>query len=447
MQTNDAETAEQIAALESVAPKFGLERLEEMNDVEQMAQVKDLGNFSGDARLKELGWLYEEQRSEFDALDFIGRMRLDCGRDLWGWEEFHSGVLTWLLDPSGSHAMGDRFLTEFLRTVGALPEIQTADWSCAGIIPEWRNQVDGEWGYLDILILNDSEQILCAIENKVFSSEHSEQLTRYRKALADRYPDFTRYHVFLSPKGTSPYREKEREAWTPATYATVLNIIQRIVEDNDNPVKEDVRAFLSQYATTLRRNIVPDTNTNIREMVRAIYSEHKEAIELIIQHKPDYIAEMKERFRAAIKQQLKWIPDWEEPKIVFFRSADWDRFEAFKTGTGWGNPGSLVTFGFDLREDRPTLIFTLGPGSEERAREKIYQSASRVRGELRTSYTRLDVKGPILDDADVANWIDEEATRAKIEAWVKNFAENEFPAMNDVIVNCLREYEAEQNGG
>ena len=54
----------------------------------------------------------------------------------------------------------------------------------------------------------------------------------------------------------------------------------------------------------------------------------------------------------------------------------------------------------------------------------------------------------ILDDEDLCNW-DDPATRAKIEAWVKNFAENEnqFPAMNDVIVNCLREYEAEQNGG
>ena len=84
---------------------------------------------------------------------------------------------------------------------------------------------------------------------------------------------------------------------------------------------------------------------------------------------------------------------------------------------------------------------------DEHARDKIYKSANRVSRELRGSYTRLDVKGPILDDSDVDNWMDEEATRAKIEAWVKNFAENEFPAMNKVIVNCLSKYEAEQNGG
>ena len=39
------------------------------------------------------------------------------------------------------------------------------------------------------------------------------------------------------------------------------------------------------------------------------------------------------------------------------------------------------------------------------------------------------------------------ATRAKIESWVKVFAENEFPAMNKVIMKCLENYEAENNSG
>lgn len=424
-----------------------LQGLERMITVELTDQIEALEKFAGDKLLMELGELFEEQRSEFDALDFIGQTRLGSGSSLWSWEEFHSGVLAWLLDPRQSHGIGDKFLSGFLTHAGVQTAEHFGDWSAASVQQEWLNEVDGEWGYLDILILNESEQTLCAIENKVFSGEHSEQLTRYRKALADSYRDFTRHHVFLTRRGTLPYREQEREYWMPTTYATVLNIVQQIVDDNSSPSKEDIRAFLRQYATTLRRNIVPDTSTNIREMVRAIYSGHKGAIDLIIQHKPDYIAEMKQAFRTVIKQQPeKWILDWEEREIVFFRSTDWDRFEAFKTGTGWGNLKSLVTFGFDLREECPTLIFTLGPGSDEHAREKIYQAANHVSREMKTSYTRLDVKGPILNDSEVENWMDEEATRAKIEAWVKNFAENEFPAMNEVIVNCLREYEAEQAG-
>ena len=36
------------------------------------------------------------------------------------------------------------------------------------------------------------------------------------------------------------------------------------------------------------------------------------------------------------------------------------------------------------------------------------------------------------------------SVRSKIEAWVEKFAIEQFPAMNEVIVKCLEEYEAEQ---
>jgi len=50
----------------------------------------------------------------------------------------------------------------------------------------------------------------------------------------------------------------------------------------------------------------------------------------------------------------------------------------------------------------------------------------------------------ILDEADYGIGWDDGTTRAKLEAWVTQFAAKEFPAMNEVIVNCLREYEAEE---
>ena len=70
--------------------------------------------------------------------------------------------------------------------------------------------VGGQQGYLDILIVNQGQQILCAVENKVFSSEHSNQLTRYRKALEESsYSTFAKYLVFLTPQGTFPHVRKK----------------------------------------------------------------------------------------------------------------------------------------------------------------------------------------------------------------------------------------------
>ena len=60
-----------------------------------------------------------------------------------------------------------------------------------------------------------------------------------------------------------------------------------------------------------------------------------------------------------------------------------------------------------------------------------------------SSYTRLDVKGPITEEADYDDW-DDPAVRAKILDWIADFAENKFPEMNAVIVESLRECEAQR---
>ena len=64
---------------------------------------------------------------------------------------------------------------------------------------------------------------------------------------------------------------------------------------------------------------MPDSNTNIAELVRKIYLEHREAIELVIQHKPDLVDEMKQIFRDAIKRQDKWRLDCEDVGFLRFQ--------------------------------------------------------------------------------------------------------------------------------
>ncbi len=427
--------------------------MEEGVNSEYRALLALRASTGANADMAKLEGLIEEQHSEFDALAFLG---------VSGSEEFHSRFLSWLLDPRGSHGDKHQFLSGFvletiaqarsagIRTV-TLSDRPGFDWSATTVMPEWRNVVDGREGYLDILLLNRDERFLCAVENKIFSNEHSEQLTRYRLALAEGYPGFDKHHVFLSPRGTFPIRPEEQEHWTPVSYATVLQLVEQSISNRVSLLPEDVSAFLGQYATTLRRRIVADTDTNVRQLARQIYLEHRQAIELLIEHKPDFVSEGKEIFKAAIDHQQGWVLDWEEPReprLLFFRSVDWDGFDAFKTGTGWGS-GSLVTFGFDFRQGHPQLICTLGPGTDEAVRRAIHSGVaqhpdlfSRAGESFSGSYTRLDVKGPITTDADYDNW-DDEAVRDKMVRWVEAFAVNEFPEMNRVIRDCLCGYESQ----
>ena len=430
-----------------------LEELEESLAAERWCQVLALEQFALAEPLNELEKLIAEQRNEFDALDFMGQLRMGSGKPFWGDEEFQSNLLAWLLDPQRSHGTADYFLRSFLRQTDAPSRMLEADWSAAGVHREWINLVDGQWGYLDILVLNEAGQALCAIENKVFSSEHSEQLTRYRRALAERYPDFTRHHVFLTPGGIDAYLEEERRFWVPVAYATVLDIVQQIVDDKCNSVDENVRAFLQQYATTLRRNIVPDTS--IAQRARQIYLQHREVMDIIIENQIDWVAETKQMLKEAIAGQEIWRLDVEDGRFVRFRSADWDQFGSMQTGSGWApRSGALLLFQFGFDDEVPWLNLALSTGNADNnpVRAKLFDAVRQHPTLFKVKTTSLidgwvilhEEPDYILDDADYGVRWDDGSVRDKIEAWVSDFAINRFPPMNQVIVDCLREYEPKQ---
>ena len=199
-------------------------------------QSPDLLKFFADLR-----HAIAEEREQFDAVDLITPRA-------WASEEFHSRVISWLLEPSAHHRQSGHFIAALLNATMAPPALLTADWSGAEVHQEWENVVDGERGYLDILILDQGNQNLVAIENKTFSQEHSNQLTRYQRALATEYPDFTRHHILLSPAGVSPYLERDREYWRPAGYTVIHDAIQEVLETSvADPDAERPAANLRHY--------------------------------------------------------------------------------------------------------------------------------------------------------------------------------------------------------
>ncbi len=448
MSTFDNRTRERGPDLESAVS--ALRRLDsliaDVND-EQLAAL-----CRASSSLEPLERLAEEQRAEFDALDFIGKSAWVEGRTLWGSEAFHSNVLAWLLNPRETHGYGDRFLKPFLLTAGAGPAEGLGDWSGAEVTPEWGNLVEGQQGYLDILIVCRAERALCAIENKVFSEEHSEQLTRYRKALERDYPSFARSYVFLTPASTLPFREEERAHWTSLGYDVVFDIVRQMVESKDGPTKEGVDEFLRQYAVTLRRNIMPDTS--ISQMARKIYLEHQEAMDLIIANRPSWGPEAMPVLKEAIEDQKDWILDVEDRACVRFRSADWDQYERTRTGIGWApRSNALLLFQVWFYNNRPYLDLALSTCNEVngRLREKLFDVVRQYPRLFKPSgnsliddWAILHKSEYILNDSDYGVSWDDGSTFAKMKEWVVGFAEREFPAMNEVIVNCLREYEVEQ---
>ena len=123
--------------------------------------------------------LLESKLSSFNIFEAVGMTRQEIR---------HSYFLSFLLNPSESHYFGDLFLKKFL--ISSLLSFKNPPFSAISIdVANLEDaEVKREYKNIDILIYSSSEKIVVAIENKVDSSEHSDQLNKYREIIES---DFT----------------------------------------------------------------------------------------------------------------------------------------------------------------------------------------------------------------------------------------------------------------
>ena len=439
MTVQDAETDPNSQLLDRAMPAIA--RLEASLADEHEASRLALHSANLLDTLTNLGHAIAEESEQLDALDLIAP---DMSAD----EKLNSRIISWLLKPSAHHRQAGHFIAALLNATMAPTPLLATDWSTAQVFLEWRKDVDEQWGYLDILILNRDYRNLIAIENKTFSQEHSNQLTRYRRALADAYPGFARHHIFLSPAGLPANLERDRKHWQPASYSVIHNAIQEILETG--VAEPNANALLQIYATTIRKNVMPDTS--IDRQARRIYLEHREALDRILAKKPNWIEETKPMLREAVSKHSFWKLDREEAQFVRFRAAEWDEFPSSRTGTGWApNSHALLLFQFRFDDETPYLDLGLSNAGSENAgiRAALFDAVRQnpavfkpTRNSLTDGWMILHEEPHyILEPTDYGPAWDDGTARRKIEAWIDKFAAEQFPEMNRIIVDCLRRHQ------
>jgi len=174
----------------------------------------------------------------------------------------HSSILGWLMTPSETHGLGDRFLKSFLASAlsgqsdGSMAmEIKGADLSGA--------LVDIEKQSIDIFILCKKQNWAFVVENKYGSKQHSDQLTRYKDSIHSQFGDsFTICGIFL----TLDHEEPKDEGYVLARYDTICNILDEFVSSEGwkgFDVKQDARLFIEHYLDVLKRKMGMDDELKI----------------------------------------------------------------------------------------------------------------------------------------------------------------------------------------
>lgn len=235
----------------------------------------------------------EELIGRFNIFDALGIVRAEIR---------HSNFLAWLLDPSESHGQGSLFLSAILMDLlGQCPadlrpfspiHLDGAELRGVRVLREHHN--------IDILIECSQPRFVIAIENKIDSGEHSDQLDRYTKTVEELFGQVRALFVFLTREGDEP----SDAAWTTYTYRDIHSTLARVRKVNEASIGDDVLTFLDHYLNMIGSRFMDDPT--IDELCQTIYKNHRQAIDLIF----DRIGLAGSETINAIAEDISTLPGW-----------------------------------------------------------------------------------------------------------------------------------------
>ena len=209
----------------------------------------------------------------------------------------HSNFLSWLLNPKGSHGIGEVFLKKFLREIFSSEKSTDIDQIEVNKIDYSNVEILREWKHIDLLIIVDD--IVISIENKVHSKEHSNQLVRYRKIIEDEFPDKRKSFVYLNPEGVES--EQESDVYIQLSYDFIIESIDRVLDIYKESISNKIKNYLMDYSIILKREIMG--NDKLTELSNRIYKNHKEILDFIFEKKPDMLDDVRYWLTSVLKER------------------------------------------------------------------------------------------------------------------------------------------------
>jgi hypothetical protein len=251
--------------------------------------------------LKQISSLYQESKLDkkrrteqgefFNIFNVVG-LRSEEVR-------LHSAFIAELLNPKGSHGVGDLFLKEFLSIIDTpLDYININSLSQNEITERDIGRItDTEGGKIDIIIEDGNHAII--IENKIYAGDQKRQLMRYYNYGNKRFPNgFKLIYLTLDGHEASSYSlgNKEYEYLNISYEDEIiewLDICSEIAED-----KPLVQPVIKQYSELIKQLTYSDMDTNYKENLMSLIlkPENINAVGEILKLQGDWEAEIIDRY-------------------------------------------------------------------------------------------------------------------------------------------------------
>lgn len=312
----------------------------------------------------------------------------------------HSNVLAWLLNPYESHGLKDLFTKQLIRAIYLenLTYFKKANLTSIFLWDFTQANVYREKDHIDILLVDESNNFVLAIENKIWTSEHDGQLTRYKEKIYKFYPPskFNHFFVYLSTED----EETSDDTWVSISYGLIISTLEKILPF----FKDKVKSFVMDYLNILRRNIMEDDK--LAKLCKEIYAKHRQALELIYQYKPDHYLTITDSIKEVLSQNENIILNQSNKKNIRFASNTLkkvnDKYRQF--GHNWVKDNSIFLYEVKIHSKKLVLVLVIGPTKDETRANLIqkYQIKTNNKFNQTQKWTTLD-KVPLFSINDIEN--------------------------------------------
>ena len=222
----------------------------------------------------------------------------------------HSSFIAELLNPKGSHLMGDVFLKSF---ISLLPDIHNFDTSNASVFVEFHigkiDKLTNYGGRIDILIRDIQGQTIC-IENKIDASDQEMQVVRYCN-----YNTHNNTVIYLTKFGEDPddssrgNLESGKDFYNFSYENDIINWLNDCLElAYDKPI---LRESIKQYKLLISKITYQLDNDLNKDLENLIKKNIEESLQ-IANRFDNVVSGLQEKFRDDLFKAL------EEQKNILF---------------------------------------------------------------------------------------------------------------------------------
>lgn len=191
----------------------------------------------------------------------------------------HSAFIAELLDPNGSHGLGNQFLQSFVDTIDCLKS-WNFDTKSAKVHKELsiggKNEDCSEGGRIDIVVESNGKAII--IENKIYAGDQEKQLVRYYNYGTKNYSNGIRLlYLTLNGDDASEYSHEKlvinEDYYAIAYNHEISDWLQRCIEFSAR--QPLVRETLIQYQNLINQLTMNNMDKNSQEELLKLMSDPK----------------------------------------------------------------------------------------------------------------------------------------------------------------------------